>query len=280
LAAVLFVSRRAHEQDIAYTSNFDTLSYVALGLFGLLLLVRAGRRRTRWGEVAAPAAFGLALLCKEAAIVWPAIVTLYGWIFDEARAWRRYLAAWGVAGLWALAYPRILHALYPADQPGFAFDLQPAALLDRYAAYILTFANALVPHVDPEGAGWAMPPDAARLAATSAAIVLTAALAGLTAVLVLAARLRPAAVGTAGRVIAFGLGWFFVATAPFVVFADRLFMRYGYLGHAGLALAIGGLSAGIAERWTRARAARAVAIRKDDGGGSGGEGGIRTPGAG
>src|SRR5438477_5356119 len=78
---VLFVSRSAHEQDIAYTSNFDTLSYAALCLLGLLLFVRGRRRERRAGEVAAVAAFAIALLCKEAAIVWPALVTLYGWIF-------------------------------------------------------------------------------------------------------------------------------------------------------------------------------------------------------
>jgi len=259
LPPVLFVSRTAHEQDIAYTSNFDTLSYAALCLLGLFLFVRARRRERRAGEVAGVAAFAVALLCKEAAIAWPALVTLYGWIFDRASAWRKYVAGWAVAGAWALAYPRIVHALYPAEQPRFAFDFHPAGLLDRYAAYLLTFANTLVPPVDPEGAGWAMPPHVARLAATETGIVLAAVLVALTAGIVLLARLRPGHLGEAGRVVAFGLGWFIVSTAPFLAFADRLFMRYGYLGHAGIALALGGVAAGAQGWWTARHPRRDVA---------------------
>ena len=43
------------------------------------------------------------------------------------------------------------------------------------------------------------------------------------------------------RLVAFGFAWFLIVTAPYAIFADRLFMRYGYLGHAGLALCVGGL---------------------------------------
>jgi hypothetical protein len=43
------------------------------------------------------------------------------------------------------------------------------------------------------------------------------------------------------RVVVFGFAWFLITTLPFTIFADRLFMRYGYLGHAGLALCVGGL---------------------------------------
>ena len=41
-------------------------------------------------------------------------------------------------------------------------------------------------------------------------------------------------------------------TAPFVVLADRLFIRYTYFGHAGLAVATGGLAA-VAAHWLRGR---------------------------
>jgi hypothetical protein len=39
------------------------------------------------------------------------------------------------------------------------------------------------------------------------------------------------------RLFAFGLGWFFVTMAPFVVFGNRLFLRYSIMGHAAIALA-------------------------------------------
>ena len=55
------------------------------------------------------------------------------------------------------------------------------------------------------------------------------------------------------RVAAFGLIWFWVATAPYAVLADRLFMRYSYFGHAGLAVALGGLTASAGPAWAGIR---------------------------
>jgi hypothetical protein len=240
LPPVLFASRWAHAQDFAYTSNFDTLSYVALSLAGLLLFIRARRTERRGPEVLAALAFGLALFCKEGAVVWPAILTVYGWLFDRASAWRKYATAWILTGVWAVAYIQITHRLYPADQPGFRLDLTPPGLLSRYAAYALAFFNTLVPKVDPEGQGWAMPPEVSALSGTAPAIVLVAALVVIEVALLLRARIRPAAVGSAVRVATFGVAWFLVATAPYAVLAHRLFIRYSYFGHAGLALAVGG----------------------------------------
>jgi hypothetical protein len=242
---ILFVSRLAHEQDIAYTSNFDTLSYAAFGLAGVLLFVRARRWERPRLEAVAVASFGLSLLCKEAAVVWPAILTVYGWLFDRA-AWRRYVPAWLVAGGWAVAYPQVVRRMYPTDQPGFALDFRPGGLLERYGAYLLSFVNGLIPKVDPEQAGWAIPPGIPALAGTTPMLLLMAGLVIVTGVLLAWSRVRPASVGVPARVTAFGLAWFFVGTAPFAVLAERLFMRYSYVGHAGLAVALGGVTAAIA----------------------------------
>ncbi len=243
---VLFVSRIAHAQVAAYTSEFDALSYVTLGLAGLLLLMSARNARGWVRPVLATAAFAAALLCKEAAVVWPAIVTVYGGLFDDARHWRRYVLAWLPAVAWAAAYPAVIRWLYPSGAVGFAFDLRPLELCQRQAAYLLSFSNLLVPAVDPEKAGWAMPPDIVALAGRPVVAVAVACLGVLMAAVLVRARVRPAHTGPAVRVIAFGGAWFFGANAPFAAFADRLFMRYAYLGHAGLALAIGGAVAALA----------------------------------
>jgi len=244
---VLFVSRLAHRQDFEYTSNFDTLSYAALCLLGLLLFVSARRRERRRPEVLAVAAFGLALLCKEAAVVWPAILTAYGWLFDHSTAWRKYASAWVLAILWFVCYRQMIHLLYPAGTPGFALDFTPSGLLSRYAAYLVSFLNVLVPGVDPERAGWAIPPEVKALAATIPVLVLTAGVVVGEAALMVVARWRPACVGQAGRVTAFGLAWFLAGTSPFVVLAERLFIRYTYFGHAGLAIAAGGIASAAAQ---------------------------------
>jgi hypothetical protein len=244
---VLFVSRRAHGQDFEYTSNFDTLSYAALSLLGLLLFVSARRRERRLPEALAVGAFGLALLCKEAAVVWPAILTGYGWLFDRTSVRRKYVAAWVVAALWLVCYREMIHLLYPSGTPGFGFDLTPKGLLTRYAAYLLSFLNVLVPDVDPEKAGWAIPPHVSALAATTPMRVAMACLVAAAAALMVAARWRPARVGQSGRAAAFGLAWFLAGTSPFAVLADRLFIRYTYFGHAGLAIAAGAVASAVTQ---------------------------------
>ncbi|HET6898046.1 MAG TPA: hypothetical protein VFK70_06855 [Vicinamibacteria bacterium] len=243
---VVFVTRLAHRQDFEYTSNFDTLSYAGLCLLALLLFVRARRRERRIPEAVACFAFGLALLCKEAAVVWPALVTAYGWLFDRPSAWRKYVPGWVLAALWVVCYREMVHLLYPVGTHGFTLDFAPHHLLARYGAYFLGIFNVLVPAVDPEKAGWAIPPHLQAFAASTALVVAMAGLAAADAVLLVTARWRPTVVGPNARVIAFGLTWFFAATAPFAVLADRLFIRYTYFGHAGLAIAVGGVSAAAA----------------------------------
>jgi hypothetical protein len=253
--ALLFVSRLAHEQDIAYTSNFDTLSYTAFGLAGVLLFVRAGNTKRRQLDALSAAAIGLSLLCKEAGIVWPGVVLAYGWLFDRAPAWRRYAAAWIIPAGWALVYPCVIHHLYPADQPGFVLDLRPRAVLGRYAAYLLSFSNALVPKVDPEHAGWAMPPRLAAIATTVPILLLLGSIVIVAVALMAWARIRPTSLRRPGRVVAFGLAWLLAAGAPFAILADRLFMRYSYASHAGVAIALGGLAALAGPAWRSTSAA-------------------------
>ena len=249
---VVFVTRLAHRQDFEYTSNFDTLSYAGLCLLALLLFMRARRQERRFPEALAAFAFGLALLCKEAAVVWPALVTAYGWLFDRSAAWRKYVPGWVLAALWVVCYREMVHLLYPIGTPGFTLDFAPTHVLARYGSYLLGIFNALVPTVDPEKAGWAIPPHLRAFAASTPLVVAMAGLAAVDVVLLVAARWRPQLVGAAARVVAFGLTWFFAGTAPFVVLADRLFIRYTYFGHAGLSVAIGGL-ASVAAHWLRGR---------------------------
>jgi hypothetical protein len=252
---VVFVTRLAHRQDFEYTSNFDTLSYAGLCLLGLLLFVSARRRDRRFPEALAAFAFGLALLCKEAAVVWPAILTAYGWLFDQPRAWRKYAVGWALAALWIVCYRDIVQLLYPAGTPGFTLDFAPHHVLARYGAYLLAIFNVLVPAVDPEKAGWAIPPHLRAFAASTPLVVAMACLVAVGVALLVAARWRPHLVGPSPRAAAFGLAWFFAGTAPFVVLADRLFVRYSYFGHAGLAIAVGGLASAAAQ-WIRVRRAR------------------------
>ena len=242
---VLFVTRLAHGQVVTYTSEFAALSYVTFGLIGLALFVGARGGESSSRGVGAAVALAIALLCKEAAVAWPAVLTAYGWLFDRATAWRKYATVWVVTIAWALVHPFVIRSLYAADAPTFAFDLQPVHVLARYAAYLLCFMNVLVPRIDPESAGWSMPPRVVALSSTVPAVLVVASLLILEAAAVVCARFRPGSMKASARVAVFGFAWFLAATAPFVVLADRLFMRYSYLGHAGLAVTAGGIAAAV-----------------------------------
>ncbi len=245
LPPLLFVSRLAHLQAATYTSLFDDLSCTALGLAGLGLFLHARARDRSWPAAVGVLLFGLALLCKEAAAAWPVVLVAYAWLFDERIHWRRYAAAFAPVLVWAAVYPRLIRALYPEATPQFALDLAPTRVLSRYAAYLIEFVNHFIDPVDPEKAHFAMAPRVEALAARGPVIAAVALLIVAEIAVLGLARLRPSALGPALRVSAFGGAWFLAAMAPFVVVGHRLFMRYGYYGHAGIATALGGVGLGL-----------------------------------
>ena len=64
--------------------------------------------------------------------------------------------------------------------------------------------------------------------------------------------------GNRVRIATFGCTWWLLATLPVAPFQRRLFMRYAYFGHAGLAIAVSATGALLTElarqRWVRRRA--------------------------
>jgi len=250
LAGALFVSRLAHHQLVADSVEFQCLASVLFALLALKLFLDGRRSGRRALEALALPFFVVALLCKESAVVWPAIVGLHGWLFDRPSAARRYLPPVLVAAAWALLLTLVIWPRVTPQPTGFAFDLS-AAVIERYAAYLLVFVNPLywsLPH-DTD-----MPPAVVRLA--SSGIVRLA-----FCLLVLAGgagfwqgRRRPPP-ARALRLAVFGLGWFLAAAAPYVILQDRLFVRYSYYPHAGLAVALPALAWGLSER-IRNRAVR------------------------
>ncbi len=213
LAPILWVSRLANVEVVTHTCEFQGL----LSAFWLLVAIDAfARDRPSLSTVAT----ALALLSKETAIALPAILLAYHLTIERKRA-RDFAGVVAVCLAWAIG------ALVVAsnDAPGFAADGGLRNLLHNLAAYLLSFSNLLVRPLD----GAPMAPAVASLAgraAVQAAVALLIA-AGLWALA------RPHRFG----VIVFGWTWWLLATLPVAPFQQRLFMRYAYFGHAGLALA-------------------------------------------
>ena len=177
---------------------------------------------------------------------WVAIVGLHGWLFDRPTAARRYVPPVLTALAWALSLALVIRPRVTPEPTGFTYDLS-AAVLERYVAYLLAFLNSLCLGSPPETD---MAPAVLGLASSPAAqIAFCLTLLAEGVAVWRGRRWLPGA--DAWRLAAFGYGWFLVATAPFVILDDRLFMRYGYFPHAGLAVGLSALVWALEQRLRR-----------------------------
>ena len=246
LAAALYVSRLAHHQLLAHSVEFQSLASVSCMLLASKLFLAGRRRGQRSLEVLALPVFVAALLSKETAVAWPAIVGLHGWLFDRPSAFRRYLPPVAVAAIGALLFVLVIRPRVTPEPTGFTYDLS-AAVVERYTAYLLVFLNPLCRGIPLDAD---MAPAALRLASTGIAQVAFCLLVLAGGAAVWRGRRRPP-LGIAVRLAIFGFGWFLAAAAPYVILQDRLFMRYSYFPQAGLAVALPALARALGERIQR-----------------------------
>ncbi len=228
---VLFASRLATVEIVLHTCEFQGLLCAFLSLLSIDLFIRARLSGRAWMDWCSIVSFVLALLSKETAAVLPGILLVFGWLFDTRGARRNYIPHAIVAIVWGIAFRELLGK---SDQPsGFTFDLSPSNVLRNYAAYFLDFSNLMLKPMDN-----VMP---ARLAALSD-LWQVKALAAVTIVAETALMVfSRAAKSDWVRIVTFGFAWFLIATVPVAAFDGRLFMRYSYFPHAGLAICAGAL---------------------------------------
>jgi hypothetical protein len=240
---VLFVSRFAHVQVATYGSEFQALSSTFFSLLSIAMFIRARGGGRAALEPLSLLAFALALLCKETTIAVAAIIVLYGVLHDRRGAWPHYLAHPALAALWVAAFALVFRRSAAYAPTGFDYDVS-AAILPRYAAYLLVFSDLLTGRT----VDMAFPERVEALASSLPALLAFLALLAAEGAAILAARGGDAPI----RAAAFGFGWFLAGMAPFVILRDRLFMRYTYFGHAGLAIAAGALVLALSRRARRA----------------------------
>jgi hypothetical protein len=230
----LFVSRLAQYQVLLHTSEIQALLSSFFALAAILLFLAGSRRGDRRCDAWCAAALAMGLLCKESVVMVPALLTAYALLSERPVPWRRLAVTWLVLLAWLGAFGLARRFVGGGAPTGFRYDFS-WAIAERFVAYGLSFANVLV---------W--PIDSAEM--TVRIVSLSTRPWVLAVVSTLLVALSAAAVrgrgsggsGAASRTIAFGLAWFLLGMAPFVGFANRLFMRYTYFGHAGLALALTG----------------------------------------
>ncbi|HET9316203.1 MAG TPA: hypothetical protein VFQ51_11485 [Vicinamibacteria bacterium] len=237
LPPVLFVSRIAHYQVLLYTSEIQALLSTLFALACISWFLSASLRPSRTRDALALIALLLGLLSKESVVIVPAVLTAHGLVVERPWRWRRYAALWALTAAWLAAYVVVRHRVGGGAPTGYAYDLS-WSIVGRYAAYELSFLNVLVAPIDSAEM-------ASRVMALSGHAWLSVLLA-LVSVAAVAAGVRAARregssrVATSAAVL--GLAWFAFGMMPFVCFADRLFGRYTYFGHAGLALVVAGMA--------------------------------------
>jgi len=128
VTALLFAIHPIHTEVVAWVAALPDLQVTALVLVTFLLLLREPHSgHAAWLRAAALAAFALALLAKEPAMVLPALVVVYEHFVRPDRAqttWQQKSATY--AGLWILLFGYV--AMRVALFKGFAPVLQRANL--------------------------------------------------------------------------------------------------------------------------------------------------------
>lgn len=235
IPAGLFASRYAHVEVVTNTVEFQSLLSVFFSLLSLKLFI-LGRVQNRIGfEIFASLFFALALFSKETAIILPFIILLYGWLFDSLGAWRHYLAPFIIAIVWTILFVLIFRAISDYEPTGFSYTGSAPTILLNYTAHMADFSNWLTSPMDSV----LMPEKVLRLARAGGSQIFFLLLVAATAIVVGLHRRLQFRLAADLRVFTFGFGFFLIATAPFVLFEDRLLMRYSYFGHAGLAICAG-----------------------------------------
>jgi hypothetical protein len=235
-AAALFASREAHAHVLLYAIEAQTLLSVFFSLLLLYAFVRARREDRPVLEGLSYACLVLALLSKEPAVAMVGVLVVYGWLFDRRFQYRPYLVHLVLAAGWAHWFFFRFRGAPDARPVPFHYAFAPGDLLGNYAGYLLDFFNPLVSV--REGA-----PE--HLGQTIASLVASTAFHGVMALAALACafgavvgRKLTGAQASLVRALVFGLAFFFLSMAPYAILQERLFLRYSYVGHVGLAIAL------------------------------------------
>jgi hypothetical protein len=229
IVPLLFVTRLATVEVVLHTCEFQGIFSVFFTLLSLELFIQARASSRVLPDRLSILAFALSLLCKETSAILPALLLVYGWLFDRSLEWRKYVPHLIVVVVWAILFATILQH---HRATGFGYDFSVSNLLRNYSAHALDFSNLLIAPLDD----WVMPGRVGTLADSSIVRIIFALLICAEVVMLVLARNTK---NDNLRILTFGFAWFLLATLPFAIFdRNRLFMRYSYLGHAGLSLCL------------------------------------------
>jgi tetratricopeptide (TPR) repeat protein len=249
LAGALFAAHPVHAEAVAWVSARNELLLSVFLLLAFIACVRINRGGGAGARVACLVFFALALLSKETAVLFPAIVLLYLWAGHQAgkvprtavRPWKRYgwaLVLAAVAAAFMALRAGIVSPLPVHDPLATRLATAPGLVLENLRLLFVPVGLKVLHTFEPVSSP------------LSAATLLPAALlAGALALLPWAFRFDAN--------LGFGLGWILLALIPVsgipaLLQPTPLAERYIYLPSVGWAIAIGSLIARARRAETRA----------------------------
>jgi hypothetical protein len=236
LAALLFATRATHTYLLVFTPEFQTLLSAYFCLLMLYCFARSRKERRIVFEGLSYACFVLALLSKETSVMMAFVVIVYGWLFDRGWQWRPYLVTAALAVGWARWYFFQFRGAEDYRIVPFAYSFSPPDVIANYISHALDFFGFLTGETD--SLHLPMGTVIGSIAGSPTAQTVFGALAA-ACVIVIALRRRKAEPDVRVTMIAFGGAFFLLAMLPYAIVDGRLFTRYSYIGHAGIAIVMG-----------------------------------------
>lgn len=239
LAGTLFAVHPVHAEAVAWVSARNELLLCVFLQLAFIACVRLRRGAGAGTRVLCLASFALALLSKETAVLFPAIVLLYEWAGASAGGGRA-ARPWGKYG-WAL----LLAAVAAAFMAVRAGIVSPLPVHEPLATRLATAPGLVLQNLRllfvPVGLEVLHPFEPVLSPLSTATLLPAALLLGVLALLPLAFRFDAN--------LGFGLGWILLALIPVsgipaLLQPTPLAERYLYLPSVGWALAVGSLLAG------------------------------------
>ncbi len=238
VAAAFATSRLALGEVVLHTCEMQGLLYVAFGLLSCKAFLRAVNTSNRRLAVASGVLVFVALLSKESAVAFPVVLVIWVRLLwpgpsEERRravSWLRYPVL--ATGAWGAFFVFWKIVLRQNESAQFVWDFSIDRLLTSFSTHLLAYSNDLV----ERGHSVVMPESAVVLGHW----LVVQALVGLLLALLAASVIWPRVASTdLIRPIALGFALFVAGTLPFAPLIGRLFMRYSYLGHAGISVCVG-----------------------------------------
>ena len=141
LGGLLFAAHSSHVESVAFVSGRTDIMLTLFAVIAAFALLRSFRKHNRWWWLAVPPAFGLALLSKETAALFPLLVALAPLLVGvryDCRYWLLVLATVGVLAGYLLLRAAAVPLAFPLEHEG-GFWGRLAAIADTLGLYVHMF---------------------------------------------------------------------------------------------------------------------------------------------